>query len=471
VVTARKPRVGAGRSATLTLKPGATLDDVTITLPRGYPLRGRVVDAHGAAVAHVRVDLQSAGDPARSLTTDADGGFEFAAARGECVVWARPLGAPAAKVTGNAYELSRRELTIALEGGTDRLFGRVLDARGQPLDAASLRLEVERSHGYAPVLLSEADGTFEFTALPPPPYTLTIEHPEQLPVRGLRVTNTREALVVRMEAGTQLTGVVLNEQTNAPVVAAEVAFKNGGFATVLRTHADGSFEFRHVPTGAFELAVASERFMPHAQTGLLDNTRGGGLPLRIALVPASNISGDVVDALGRTVWNAQVAAGSPPDWERAARTDHAGHFELRGLAPGEHSLYARYGQIEAVQATVARTSAGEQTRGAVLRLTQTVDDDALDSVEATPVEKSERQPRTLGLTRRGGSVVVEQLNAASGLARAGLQVGDVLVAVNGEPVRSAAQARGMLTLVIAGPTQLDVEIRRDGYVQHLRYAR
>jgi len=473
VVIAHKPRVGSARSAPLTLRPGSTLEDVTIALPRGHTLRGYVRDGHGAPIAHVRVDLECAADPTRSITTEADGGFAFESVRGECALWVRPLGTAPKKLAGSAQELARAEHVITLERGTERVFGRVLSTRGEALESASVRLRVLQAHGFAPLVLTESDGSFEFSALPPPPYTLDVEHPEYLAVHALPVASTREPLVIRLEAGTELSGEVRNAQDDAPIAGAEVRYRSGASAFVARTSRDGGFTFRHVPLGVYEVSVTAERFIPRVHGGRLEGGSALSLPLQLELQPEASISGDVVDALGRTVWNAQVAVGSPPDWEHAVRTDHAGHFELRGVMPGEHALSARHGQIVADRVTSARAVAGERSSGSVLRLPQIVDDEGAAAAEASAeASASEARREPLGLARRGATVVVERVTAGSTAARAGLQVGDVLLSVNGEPVRSAAQARGMLRPIAAhGPAaSLNLEIRRDRSVLRLRYA-
>jgi S1-C subfamily serine protease len=66
-------------------------------------------------------------------------------------------------------------------------------------------------------------------------------------------------------------------------------------------------------------------------------------------------------------------------------------------------------------------------------------------------------------------VLVQHVAADSAAALAGLRQGDVLVSVDGEPVRSAAQARGMLgrSLGKRGPRAL--QVRRDQALLELSY--
>jgi len=470
VLSARKPRVGTAQSSTLTLMPGAQLEDVTIVLPRGHTLQGKVVDADSLAVPRVRVDLDCQGSPLRSLTTRPDGSFTFEAARGGCTLWARPFGAPAAKLAGEAQNLEeQQELVIALPKEVHRLAGRVLSASGAPVDGANVRLHAPRAYGFSPLVLTQADGSFSFTSLPEPPYTLDIEHPDYVTVQGLWVPSD-EAVSVRMHSGSELTGSVLDGASGLPLMAADVLFQSGPFTRALRTRRDGSFTLRHVPEGAYRLTVHTDGFLSDSRTGQLGAVSSEQL---IELVPEASVSGEVVDELGRTVWNAQVALaaeGAPPDWVHAVRTDHAGRFALQSVPEGEHSVSARATDGAGVSTVRVRTRAGEETPAPVLRLPQPVDDAAQNADEVPTPRTLSPQAKADTLELSPAGVVVRALSQGSALARAGVLPGDVLLRVDGEPVRSAAQARGMLApLGSAASTSLRLEVQRNRSVRTLRY--
>jgi hypothetical protein len=455
--------MSVGRSPQLQLKAGATFSDIVITLPAGVSLRGRVVDARGDKVARVRVDLVSGSDLTRSTTTNANGEFVFESARGDCTLWARPFGAPAAKLSGNAQELAARDLLLTLESNTDRVRGRVSDANGQPVEAASVRLEAIKSHGYAPTVLSGVDGTFEFAALPPPPYALSVEHPDFSPARKQTIEYTRDAVEVRLQRGAAVRGNVTDAVSRAPLSGAEVVVRSAGVARSARTAKDGSFELEHVPEGALQVSVTADGYVSTTQEEQLS---APGLQLRLELTHAASVSGEIVDSLGRTVWNAQVAFGSTPDWSRGARSDHAGHFRLQGVPEGDHWLHARHGALQAMSAAPVRVVEGEDTPGAVVRLPGVVDEEAAEDTQQARPAAPRNGPLDFGM--RGSRVVVEHVAADSAAAHAGLQEGDVLISVDGEPARSAAQARGMLSRGRRGAHSLHV--RRDQTVLEISYS-
>jgi len=465
-LSARKPGMSAGRSAQLQLRAGGTVSDVLITLPAGVSLRGHVVDARGDSVAHVRVDLASGSDLPRSTTTGADGSFVFESARGDCTLWARPFGQPAAKLSGNAQELAKRDQLITLASTIDRLHGRVSDTNGQPIEAASVHLEALKSHGYSPTVLTGEDGMFDFRALPPPPYSLSVEHSDYSPSRKQTIENTRDSVEVRLQRGAALRGYVSDAVSRLPLPAAEVMVTSGGATRVARTARDGSFELDHLPEGPYQLSVSAETYVPAKQDGQLSSVGVDNPALRIELMHAASVSGEVVDSLGRTVWNAQVTFGATPDWSRATRSDHAGRFRLLGVPEGDHVLHARHGALQGASGAAVRVVEGEDSPSAVIRLPGVVEEEVDDNV---PAARSQ-SPRSgsLELSMRGSRVVVENVAEGSSAARAGLQEGDVLVSVEGEPVRSAAQARGMLgNLGRRGPRTL--QVRRDQLLIELTF--
>jgi hypothetical protein len=416
----------------------------------------------------VRVDLVSGSDLPRSTTTGADGSFVFASARGDCTLWARPFGAPAAKLSGPAQELAKREQLITLASTVDRLHGRVRDANGQPIEAASVHLEALKSHGYSPTVLTGEDGTFDFQALPPPPYALIVEHPEYSPSRKQTIEHTRDSIEVRLQRGATLRGQVRDAVSRLPLSAAEVVVTSAGVTRAARTGRDGSFELSHLPEGPYQLVVSADSYVPAKQEGQLSSTGVDNPTLRIELMHAASVSGEVVDSLGRTVWNAQVTFGATPDWSRATRSDHAGRFRLQGVPEGDHVLHARHGALQAASAAAVRVVEGEDTPGAVIRLPGVVEEEVDDKAPAARASS----PRTgaLELAMRGARVVVERVAEGSSAARAGLREGDVLVSVDGEPVRSAAQARGMLGGGVGRRGPLSVQVRRDQSLVELSFS-
>jgi hypothetical protein len=476
-LAARKLGFGTGRSAKLKVQSGAELDDVRIVLPRGALLRGRVLDAQRFPLAHVRVELTASGEPTRSTVSDDDGTFHFDGARAPAIVLARGAGFAQARRSVAPNDLGP-ELELVIENASDRLRGRVLDARGAAIDGASVRVERagasdarQLSASLAPTTLSSDNGEFEFAALPAPPYVLRVEHPDYAPSGPLTVNDASSQVQVRLAAGAALSGVVLHAQSGQPLPMVKLSVSAGHEQRVVRSGSDGSFRFPHLPVGSFTLRAEQSGFASELRQGTLGPGPHG---LELEMVRAGSASGEVVDRRGATVWNAEVAPGSPPQWELAVRTDHAGHFRLAQLPPGEQILTARFGTVEMAIERAVRVYAGSDSPGLVIRLPSIVDpaqvpEPRVRAHEPAPVasERTLRRPSAIALEARGPYVVIEHVAPNSAGERSGLLAGDLLLSVDSEPVRSPAQARGMLSL--SGSRARTLEVRRDGSTKRLVY--
>ena len=299
-------------------------------------------------------------------------------------------------------------------------------------------------------------------------HELQVEHPDYQPSAAISVTSTAKTVLIALEAGVDLTGVVVASFDQAAIAGAKLTFKSGAVERAARSGRDGTFEFRHVPAGNCVLFVEAPRHVPQRVTRVLEASAAPAFE-RVVLERAGSIAGDVVDRLGATVWNAEVAAGEPPDWTTAVRTDHAGQFDLGGLAAGQVRVSARYDGETVVTDSTIRVYAGETTRGVVLRLRGVVSEtqEAASSEAKLRPETSVGAPVTCVL--QNGAVQVETVSPGSGAARSGLSAGDVLISVDGEPVRSAAQARGMLAPALGRSHDRVLQISRAGKLLEIRY--
>jgi protocatechuate 3,4-dioxygenase beta subunit len=504
VLAAHKQGFVTGRSRALQVRPGEAQADVVIVLPRGELLRGRVVDGHGTPVARVRVELSALGEPVRTTVSAANGSFRFDAVRGECTLVARQSGAPLAKLVVPADEIGRRDVDLILDNAAERLGGRVLDSHAQPIESATVHVETERAREFVATAVTTADGGFEFGPLPAPPYRVWAEHPDYAPSAALAVSSAAKPLAIRLEGGTDLNVLVIAQNGSDPIAGARLNVRAGDAARAARSSRQGTFEFRHLPVGGYTLSADADGFILARLTGeLQESTSGARSNVRVLLVRAGRASGEVVDRLGATVWNAEVAAGTPPDWEHAVRTNHAGHFQLGQLMPGYQTLIARYHGQTIVADQPLRIYEGEESPGAVLRLPGIADDaPAPAPAEAEPTARPAQEapapahedrppgdstpsPATptpepgaaepaatsvvpLALVSQGNQVVIGKVIAGSAASSAGLQFGDILMSIAGEPVRSPAQARGMLSQTTG--TYVGLVIRRGGVTIRVRYA-
>lgn len=124
----------------------------------------------------------------------------------------------------------------------------------------------------------------------------------------------------------------------------------------VKVKADGTFEIKEVPPGIYEVHVSSaanEYFVESATVGTKEtvesglNVSGGTLPLEITLSAEVGIAeGSVVNDKKEPVSDAVVVAIPEEKYQaRASRyrqgnTDQNGRFTIRGIQPGNYTLYA-----------------------------------------------------------------------------------------------------------------------------------
>lgn len=484
-VVARRPGFVGNESAGFRLAAGATLEGVEVALSRGGTVAGRVLSDGRQPVAHVHVSLTAANEPPRSVMTDERGSFEFAAVEGRATLIVQPIGQAQTLVDIVVESDSRKNLEIKIDTNDTRLTGRVFDTDGDPVSGARVRVEATaKGSRLGSSAVSARDGTFEIGGLPPPPYSVRADHASFAPGVPVEISDVSRPVQLTLDAGQAIAGTVLDASSAAPIAGARISLKRPGQTERVDTDRDGRFEFKRVAQAAYQIVAEASGHLSRWRTLEVEGGRRPAPDQDFELEPSGSLSGEVVDRIGSPVWNAEVASGEPPDWGRAARTDHAGHFKLRDLPAGDLRVTAR--KAGAVGASAeARVHEAVDSPGVIVRLDQTLPEDEEETSErdappaSTPnpgapdpslPRSSEATDRSapLAFARRGDQVVVERVAPGSAAERLGLRAGDVLAAINGETVRSPAQAKGMLGMR-PSMTGWVIDVRRAGERFRLRY--
>jgi hypothetical protein len=140
-----------------------------------------------------------------------------------------------------------------------------------------------------------------------------------------------------------------------------------------QSKADGSFRFRHLPAGTYEIVAGGQNMLGTGTTGwsvtrvpdLSVSEDGPGFAVRVAVRPAGAIAGSVTDSSGRPLPGAGVWARDPAGRWLASfselATDASGRYEMADLEPGVWTLAFRDGSHALTLVPDLLVHAGETT--------------------------------------------------------------------------------------------------------------
>jgi hypothetical protein len=467
-VVARHPHHAPASTRPLRVAVGSRVDELTLVLPEGGSVEGRLLDAGGFPVPRIPVQLRMEGEPTPRLALTAkDGAFEFHGVAGSVVLAALPEGQPVGRLRSEVAPGQRLRMDLSLPDRSHVLRARALDEGGFPVGGVRVSVRAIRSDASVERMgITGSDGTLEVSGLPGPPYRLVARHHEHAETVLARVDEGTKEVSITMRAGARITGQVRDGFDDVPLEGAQVRLRASGGAEAAqeaRTNTSGHFEFRMLPAGKYELLIEHLAFASAAKTAVLRKGPRGLEDLDLGMVelaPGGRIAGHVVDRHGDPVPEAEVAVGTPPDWARAVRADMEGGFVLDGVPPGPTRVEARHpaaGRAAAPGMVVVRVkSSRDDVR---IRLPQAYDPGRADLGEGY------RTGVAVEIHMRGGQLRVRQVREGSAAERAGLRPGDVLVAVDDEDVESADQA----ALLLAGPSGVEavIDVLRNGREERL----
>ena len=473
-VLARHPQYVEGTSEIVLLEPGAgsrgsSAPEVTLVLSSGGALEGRVVDEGSRPVAGARVSLaasaiatgsgMSGGAFEHSTRTAADGTFAFAAVPDNAILLVSrdPLALSAeVRMPVEVPERGRRDLVVTLPEARAPLHVRVTDDRGFPLGMVQLGAE---SLDPATPLRTTAftDSRGEATLIGAHGIALKIEARAPAHATTRLETDGQRDLTVTLGPGLAVAGEVRGSRHGEPIAGADVILYADDGPHRARTDASGRYQLADLPSGKARIEARAPGYAPASRASLVLVSE---LP-RLELEDEAAISGIVVDERGQPVAGARVARGHVPVYLAAAGaptsvvlTDTAGVFRLGQLPDGDSTLEAYAADVGRGHVDV-HLFAG--TASSDVRI-QLVHERA--SSESQRAESSAGVAVTLGERTAEREVVIVAVAEGSQAERAGLEPGDLLVAVDGQAVGTLEEARSRLS----GPLVDDVlvEIRRDG---------
>lgn len=421
-------RLGVGeRKQGLVLEAGDATSAEGVVQRAGTPLAGAQLVAIDAASEEV----------AAFATSGPDGRFRFdSLLLGKYLVQVRLLGL--VSLAGPfEHQGDGRPWTISLAEGA------VLEGRVEPASAGiRVRWRSGDWAGPSAEAVTDAAGAFRFEGVPQGLVSIDAEGPA-----GAATTRARagEAVVLRLEKGPVL--VRMMDDTGAPVTDGAVSARSAETGAVRRHLAlapDGVTRLE-LPNGPWELTLEVEG--RGKSPPVLVNVTAAGVDVRLSLEASVAVRGTVRDAATQLpLAGAQVEAFSGP-MGRGSRvgvvTDARGEYTLPPV-PRSATLLAR------------REGFAQQWRRAV-------DGERWD-VALQPTPGARPQPEALQF--EGVGMVLEPLPAGAKVAqvneggpaeRAGVQAGDLILAIDGVPV--AGQPLQQIVNRIRGPAGTPVRLR------------
>jgi len=447
---ARVVRAAETTPLEITLHTGGTIEGRALT-ERGFPVSGLQVEARCEALPH----------PVR-VFTQRDGTFRVPAVRGRVALVAFLGARVAARSEVEVADDQVVPVTLTLPGALRRVAGRVVDARGFPVEGASLSLTtLDRSALGTATTISTADGTFDTLVGGRGAIEASVRHPEFAP-RNVRVDDPARPLRIELSPGATLRFALRSD--GCLTTEARVELRTVCGPVRQSAHDRTEVEFARLCAGRAELFVDAPGCVRAARVVTVA-TRGVVDVGRVDLEAGGDAEGEVLDAQGAPVVGAAVApqGASPEVLSGSARSDRTGAFRATALPLGDVALvawHAALGQSEVFRVRIIR---GTTARGVRLRFGR--DQAVSRRVEAMPAMTLRDLPGRGG----GREVEVAGVTADSPAEQAGVRPGDVLVRVGGVAVVDARDAEGRLR----GPTGDDVvlELCREGVCRTVRFAR
>lgn len=254
-----------GRALTVELEAGL-VSTLSLDVPQGYDLAGRVVDLEGRPKAHASIWLSVPGDPADgrlAFETDAHGEFELHGLDATSWLGAEWEDLEPSKILCVGELVERKsgdDFELRLGQPTKTIVGSVVDVRGRPLAGARVTNSVRQlpeplerglqARDLRPAPRSvetDAEGAFRIVSIGS---QLVVEAPGHAPWQGrVQAGPDPEVLVrVRLTEGTRLAGEVVDSD-GRPLAGGRIrlSFPPPLHARELLADEDGRFVAEHVP--------------------------------------------------------------------------------------------------------------------------------------------------------------------------------------------------------------------------------
>jgi hypothetical protein len=320
----------------------------------GLLVRGRVIGADtqgpivGAQVGRAGPDWETAKG---KVITDTEGRYALDGVLDKTRIRVKAKGYAAFESVIRSTADNRREidLDICLKPAAT-VIGQVVGPDGRGVSKAQIYVVGgpldECTRG-----TTDEHGCFRIDGLPVDVERRVVAQKEGLVARitesfSLKPGERRSGLLIKMNQGVAVSGQIKDE-LGTPISQAVVHLRPQDRTAVfflagrskVRPDKDGRFKITGLPEGVYTLEVSAGGFLPQQRTDLVLSSDRPCEHLDFVLVRGRQMTGRVIDDLGRAVERAWVCASwdsanePPADRQRTTFTDAAGRFALDGL-PG-----------------------------------------------------------------------------------------------------------------------------------------
>ncbi len=452
-----------GNSERVWLAPGQERDRISIVLATSGRILGEIVDDTGTPVSAALIEHRSDAAPSPRITTsDSEGHFTLEDVIGAITVRVMPAGRAPVQVRVDLDPGEEEHLRIVLPSVGPTISGRVIDERRHPVALAELRIE-SMAPGDTPLRTVQSDdrGRFELHDAPRGPWRVFADHSDYARSEPIDFDTPTADLEITLRTGLDITGHIVDVNHGEAIEGARVVLEGMTPPFLVRettSDIEGHFAFARSLPGRSRVRVEAAGYVSTARELHVQGRHAFEMEA-IELTPGATLEGDVVDALGQVVRAARITIEGE---HRTVTTDARGHFVLDRLAEGSWMIHADHPAAGAVSRMI-RVRRNRDPAPVILRLPQR--DDATREIHTRAL----RHGVAAEVDEIEGTVRIVTIASGARAASVGLREGDVLHAVDGVSVESAAHAAQLLRGADEISAMLDLE--RDGEPFRLRIPR
>lgn len=372
-VSAQKKGYPVASSQTLRVAPAEKKSGVSVTIPRGVALTGKVTDSAGKPLSGVAVDAVEASNDfggmgmrrvvmaARndrggdeSVRTGSDGTFTIRVKEGTYDVAFKREGFAVKTARGIQVAAAPKPVEVSLEPGVE-VTGRVVRS-GQGVE--DINVGVASMDGFTNVTTGP-DGSFRIGDLTPGQMMLSINKRDAFIQQNKMITAPAKDLVIELPPGGRIVGRVVDKSSKRPVTTFEAGVtmsRSGGGMMIMMppmlrqfTSDDGSFVLENVPPGPTQVVVSAPGFTT-ARVPSINVEEGKTVSdLEVQLDTGVKLTGRVTGPDGSPVAGVAVrvedgGGNAPrmmrinPGGENGGVTDPNGEYTIEALEAGEKSV-------------------------------------------------------------------------------------------------------------------------------------